>query len=45
MEEKVLQTIQKYHLIENKDRIVVGVSGGPDSITLLNILLSFKEEM
>lgn len=45
MEEKVLQTIQNYHLIEKKDRIVVGVSGGPDSITLLNILLSFQEEM
>ena len=37
MKDKVLQTIQKYNLIENADKIVVGVSGGPDSIALLNI--------
>ena len=31
LEEKVLQTICKYHLIEKNDHIVLGVSGGPDS--------------
>ncbi|MBQ9280232.1 MAG: tRNA lysidine(34) synthetase TilS [Clostridia bacterium] len=36
--EKVKQTIEKYHLLEASDQILVGVSGGPDSITLLNIL-------
>ena len=41
MEQKVLNTIKKYNLIENGDRVVVGVSGGPDSISLLHILNKF----
>lgn len=44
MKEKVLETIKKYNLIENGDKIVIGVSGGPDSITLLNMLLEIKKE-
>lgn len=44
MEEKVLETIKKFNLIENGDKIVVGVSGGPDSITLLDVLLKIKQE-
>ena len=42
MEQKVLNTIKQYKLIENGDRVVVGVSGGPDSISLLNILNKFQ---
>jgi len=38
MEQKVLNTIKEYKLIENGDRVVVGVSGGPDSISLLDVL-------
>ena len=41
---KVRDTINKYNLIEYGDSIVVGVSGGPDSMTLLNILLKLKDE-
>ena len=44
MKEKVLETIKKYNLIENGDKIVIGVSGGPDSIALLNVLLEIKNE-
>jgi len=44
MKEKVLKTIKRYNLIENGDKIVIGVSGGPDSIALLNVLLEIKEE-
>ena len=38
MKDKVLKTIKKYNLIENGDKLVLGVSGGPDSIAMLNIL-------
>ena len=44
MKEKVLDIIKKYNLIEDGDKIVIGVSGGPDSITLLNVLLEIKNE-
>lgn len=43
--EKVLTTINKYNLIENGDKVVLGISGGPDSICLLHILNRLKEEM
>lgn len=45
MKGKVLQTIKQYNLITNGDKIVIGVSGGPDSISLLHILNSIKEEI
>ena len=45
VEEQVLNTIKKYKLIEEKDRIVVGVSGGPDSICLLHVLNSLKQKL
>ena len=41
----VKNTITKYNLIEYGDSIVVGVSGGRDSMTLLSILLKLKEEL
>ncbi len=44
MEEKVLETIKKYNLIEDGDKLVIGVSGGPDSIALLDVLLKIKKE-
>ena len=45
LEEKVLNTIKQYKLIEAGDKIVVGVSGGPDSICLLNVLNKLKKDM
>ena len=44
MNEKVIETIKKYNLIESGDKIVLGVSGGPDSISMLNILNEIKNE-
>ena len=43
MEQKVLETIKNFNLIQNGDRVVVGVSGGPDSISLLHILNKFSK--
>ena len=44
MEEIVLNTIKKYNLINNGDKIVVAVSGGPDSMCLLNVLKNIREK-
>lgn len=44
LEEKVLNTIKEYSLINSNDRIVVGVSGGPDSICLINILNNIRKK-
>jgi tRNA(Ile)-lysidine synthase len=40
MMEKVKNTISTHNLIQNGDHIIVGVSGGPDSVCLLHILHS-----
>ena len=40
---KVIYAIDKYKLISENDKIVVGVSGGSDSMTLLYILNMLKE--
>lgn len=44
MKEKVLNTIKKYNLIESGDKLVLGVSGGPDSISMLNILNDIRND-
>ena len=45
LEEKFLNTIKENNLIEAGDVIVVGVSGGPDSITLLTCLNKYKKQL
>lgn len=44
-ENKVLNCITKYNMISNGDKIVVAVSGGPDSIALLNVLINLKSKL
>ena len=45
MEDKILKTIKKYKLIESGDKILIAVSGGPDSMCLLDILNKLKEKL
>ncbi len=40
LEEKILATIKNDNLIELGDKIVLGVSGGPDSMCMLNALIN-----
>ena len=42
--EKTLKKIKEKNLVEKNDRIVLGCSGGPDSIFLLEVFLKIKEE-
>lgn len=43
--DKVKNTIKKYDLIHKGETIVVGVSGGPDSVALFYLLNNLKEEL
>ena len=45
MENFVLDYIKKNNLINQNDKVLVAVSGGPDSICLLNILYNLKEKL
>ena len=45
LEDKVLYTIKKYNMIQENDSIVIAVSGGPDSMTLLDILLNLRSKL
>ena len=45
LKEEVLNTIKKYDLIKENDKIICGVSGGPDSICMLDILKDLKNEL
>jgi tRNA(Ile)-lysidine synthase len=44
MLDQVRQTIKRYHLLVPGDKVVVGVSGGPDSLALLHSLRMLQED-
>ena len=43
MNNKVLKTVKKYNMLSKGDRVLIGVSGGADSIALLEFFVSVKE--
>ncbi len=45
LQQKVLDTIRTNRLIEQGDSVIVGVSGGPDSVCLLHILHSLSTDL
>lgn len=45
MIDKIYKTIKEYGLIEKKDKIIIGLSGGADSMCLTHVLHRLSEEM
>lgn len=43
-EKQIRETICEHNLIEEGDHIVIGLSGGPDSVCLFHVLLKMAEE-
>lgn len=44
MNNKILNTVNKFNMLSYGDTVLVGCSGGADSMLLLNFLLSVKEQ-
>ena len=45
MKTKFLDTIKKYSMFADGDRVVVGLSGGADSVCLVSLLDEFKDKL
>jgi len=44
-EKQIRDTVREHKLIERGDHIVIGLSGGPDSVCLFHVLLKMAEEL
>ena len=44
LHERVRQAIRANRLLERGDRVLIGVSGGPDSVALLHLLVGLKDD-
>lgn len=44
MENKIIDVVKKYNMLNYGDTVVVGLSGGADSVSLLHFLISIREQ-
>lgn len=44
-EKRIRETIRRHNLIEKGDHVVLGLSGGPDSVCLFHVLCGMAEEL
>lgn len=45
MNDKITQTVEKYHMLANGDTVLIALSGGADSVFLAEYLLSVKKNI
>ena len=45
LKKRVLDTVRKHNLINMGDHIVIGLSGGPDSVCLFHVLKDLSAEL
>jgi len=45
LEQRVLQFIREHHLVSGQQKLLVAVSGGPDSVCLLHVLVGLRDEL
>ena len=45
IEKKVFSFMKEHHMLKSTDRVVVGVSGGADSVCLLLALLEYRKQI
>ncbi len=45
MKDRVLQTIRQHHMLKQGDSVIVGLSGGADSVALLCVLLKLQKTL
>ncbi len=42
---RVKKTIKKYNMLEKNDNVIIGLSGGSDSVTLFHVMRKIKDEI
>lgn len=45
IQQKFYETINKHKMIHKGDKVIVAVSGGPDSMCLLHLFLTYREQL